>query len=88
LDDIAKSVGTIGIDASKMRYSPRMIKNRFCPKCSDNQQMKPLPLNVVPLTVKTGFGDINIGTSEVGIPVRAYECPNCGIIEFYHEREI
>jgi hypothetical protein len=36
----------------------------------------------VPANVEMFGGSINV-VPQVGLPFRAYECPKCGLIEFY-----
>jgi len=45
-------------------------------------------LSVVPATGEERYGTQSTIVSEkAGIPLQAYECPNCHLVEFYHEKK-
>jgi predicted nucleic-acid-binding Zn-ribbon protein len=56
---------------------------KVCPKCANKPQMELLDLAITPFTINATPRPINVGIPERGVPLRAFECPQCGLIEIY-----
>jgi hypothetical protein len=64
-----------------------MADPKFCPKCLDEPQtMGRLTLALgMPITVEALPSSFNL-VPQSGLPVRACECPRCGLVELYRHR--
>lgn len=63
-----------------------MAPDKHCPKCPNNLVMRVSEYQyIVPAMNETRFGSQAKPISDrAGIPLSAYECPNCHLIEFFH----
>jgi len=56
------------------------LEQHSCPKCKSEPVMKPIDtLNLIPALAP----DYSMNP-KAGIYVKAYVCPHCNLIEFYH----
>ena len=59
------------------------MENKQCPKCPDSIMIAADYIGVVPAQLDQKYGTQTVSSND-GIPVAMYECPNCHLVELYH----
>jgi hypothetical protein len=60
---------------------------KTCPKCADAPVMQASPVVGIIPARRNGELSAKVVNDACGFPIRAYECPNCHLVELYREME-
>jgi hypothetical protein len=60
---------------------------KTCPKCADAPVMLVSPVVGIIPARRNGELSAKVVNDACGFPIRAYECPNCHLVELYRELE-
>jgi hypothetical protein len=60
------------------------MQKRTCPKCPDSPEMNASPvIAIIPAMIDENFINVKKISDRGGLPVQAYECPECHLVELY-----
>jgi hypothetical protein len=60
---------------------------KTCPKCPGGPEMQASPVVGIIPARRNGELSPKVVNDACGFPIRAYECPNCHLVELYREME-
>jgi len=62
------------------------MADKTCPKCPNSPVLKAAPMMaIIPAMIDEHFTNVKPISDTSGLPVQAYHCPQCHLVELYYK---